>query len=236
MTGAQMVTQWIHDFDVLASQASPGFLTSEILLLLNEAYELTILDLYHKKDWVSLQALINDVTYPNSNYPLGLGQIGLTASLNLDGTVIGYWAYLPGFAPGNGDTNPVFWLYIDSHTAITRTAQPSTGFAQLLTGYGQFTQNTFLTIPEFHNQVTTTWNKKRIFKTPYCTLNTNTINIIVDDYSTPVGYAIIYVRKYVSITNSGTIPELNEGFHQLIVKLAVQLGMQVTHSKEPLKQ
>lgn len=227
MTGAQMVTLWLNDFDVLASQASPGFQTNEILSLLNEAYEAIIMDLYNKKDWVALQALIQDVSYPNTS---------ITVVFAADGTNLQYTCPLPGTI--NGDVNPMFWLYIDSHSQVFRSAISNTGFItdHATNWMGYLIQNKLVPITEFHKYAYSVYNSVTFIKEPYCCINNNLINVIVDTYSKVVGLDFIYIKQYKPIANTSMIPDLQLSYQIKIVELAVEMGIKVTKSKEPIKQ
>ena len=219
MTGPEMVIQWKNDFDVLASGAAPGFEDSEIYSMLNRAYDSLILNLYKAKDWTTLQALINDVSYTSS------------VSVSQGDSVFSY--PLPGFS---GDTNSPFWLYVDSYSTVTRSAIPNTGFIQSLASNSPMEiSNMEVDITDFKDLTVTVFNPMTIFKNPYVNLNSNQLNVVVDSYTTLTGISFIYVRKFLPISATQSC-ELQESLHKTVVALAVEFARKAINIKEPQSQ
>lgn len=205
MTGAQMITEWRLGFDVIASSAAPGFIDSEVYSLLNRGYDYVILDLYKQRELKLLQSLIKEAT------------VSLSLSANI------YSGSLPAD----------YWLPYNVTTTVTRTGLTSTGFIPTHTNVSGVVLDCDIIDPKEAIQfLPSSFNSLRIWKNPKAYLETNNINIIVDDYTTITDNKVIYVKKRLDISNSQSC-ELQESLHRLIVDKAIDIAKTIINIQEP---
>ena len=184
--------------------------------MLNRAYNDVILELYDKQDWSSLQTLLVTITYTPTITTLGNGQ---------------YTCPLPGVSVG--DTDPKFWLYVDSLSKLYRTAIPTTGFIQSLTASSTTTiRNKVVTPKEFNDYSISVFNTPIQIKEPVVYISNNTLKIQSDTYTTIDNIQYVYIKKFTPISDSVSCG-LQESIHMNIVTLAVNYGIKSINSKEP---
>jgi hypothetical protein len=209
MTGAQQISEFKIGFDVISSNAAPGFTDSEIYSLLNRGQDYIILDLYKQKNWDLLGTLI----YEDGNTPISQGLSVYTIS-NFNN----------------------YWLYVSSYSIVHRLPLPSTGFMTSLgvtdVSYRKFT-NDFISVEEKEKYLTSPFNLNRIFKNPKFFIANNEYNVILDDYTNAISFIMVrYIRKRLDISSSQSC-ELQESLHRLVVDKAIDIAKTIINIQEP---
>jgi hypothetical protein len=205
MTGAEMLYEWELGFDVIASNAAPGFTSTEKYALLNRGQDYIILDFYKQKDFVSLQSLL-----VNSNV-----------------TISSSTRYSSGILPAN------YWLLNKVNVKVTRSALTNTGFIPSHTNVDVYLECEEIDFKNSYKYFTSSFNNFRFWKEPKFYLSNKTIYIIPDDYTTLSTTAILfYIRKRLDISASQSC-ELQESFHRLVVDKAIDIAKTIINVQEP---
>jgi hypothetical protein len=205
MTPAELLYNFKIGFDVISSGAAPGFTDGEIYSLLNRGQDYLILDLYKQKELKLLQSLIKE-----STTTLTLASNIYSGSLPLD-----------------------YWLLYNVSTTVTRTSLTSTGFIPTHTNVSGVVLDCDIVDPKEALQfLPSSFNSLRIWKNPKVYLETNNINIIVDDYTTITDNKVIYIKKRLDISGAQTC-ELQESLHRLVVDKAIDIAKTIINIQEP---
>lgn len=206
MTPAEMLYSWKLGFEVIASGAAPGFTNTQVYSLLNRAQDYVIKERVTSRDYGSLFTLLTD----NSAGASGGGNKLYYRDMPAD-----------------------YWIYLMSHSTITRTALDTTGFiSSHLISSEVFIQNDLIEPDQAIKFLPSSFNSERIFKEPKAYLTTNRLNVIADDYTTVNLITIRYIRKRADIDGSTTC-ELPEALHRAVVDKAIDIAKVIINIQEP---
>ena len=204
MTSSELVYNFRIGFDIIASGAAPGFTDVEIYSLLNRGQDYLILDLYKQKELKLLQSLIKEDA----------------ATLTLASNIY------------SGSLPVDYWLLYNVSTTVTRTSLTSTGFIPTHENVSGVVLDCDIIDPKEALQfLPSSFNSLRVWKNPKVYLETNNINIIVDDYTTITDNKVIYIKKRLDISNSQTC-ELQESLHRLVVDKAIDIAKTIINIQE----
>lgn len=205
MDGATMLSEFRLGFDVIASNAAPGFTDTEIYSLLNRGQDYIILDLYKQRNFELLQSLIKE------------GAIAFSSSSE----------YRYGVLPID------YWLYITLSVIAIRTAATSTGFIpSFVDNSGSRVDCDLIDPKEALQFLASPFNRYRIWKNPKAYLEGNYIRVIMDNFSTTSSGNLTYIKKRASISNSVSC-ELQESLHRLVVDKAIDIAKTIINIQEP---
>jgi hypothetical protein len=206
MTSTAMLYEWRLGFDILASGAAPGFTDGQVYAILNKSQDYIIKECLEKKDLLSINTIIIDSSVAASG-----------------GTNKLYYRALPAD----------YWLYIESHSGLTRTALGNSGFIPTLVIATETSiTNEPIDPDQAVNFLPSAFNSLRIFKSPKVYPETNNLYVIADDYTTIVNIILRYARKRATIANAVDC-ELPEIMHRKVVDKAIDIAKTIINVQTP---
>ena len=206
MTPAEMLYNWKLGFEVIASGAAPGFTNTQVYSLLNRAQDYVIKERVTSGDYGSLFPILVDSSVAASG---GINKL--------------YYRAVPAD----------YWIYITSHSTLTRTAIDNSGFIPThLISSEVAIQNDIIEPDNAVKFLPSSFNSQRIFKEPKSYILDNNLYVIADDYSTITNIIMRYIRKRVDIDGSTTC-ELPEVLHRVVVDKAIDLAKVIINVQNP---
>lgn len=206
MDSATLLYNFRIGFDIIASGAAPGFTDTQVYSILNRAEDELVLKAITEKDFISINTILVD------------SSVGISG-----GTDKLYYRALPAD----------YWMYIESHSGLTRTALGNSGFFPTLAiaSEKQIT-NEYIEAEQAINFLASSFNSLRIFKAPKSYVLNGNLYVIADDYTTIINIILRYIRKRTLISSSAT-SELPEVMHRLIVDKAIDIAKVIINSQNP---
>lgn len=208
MNGAAMVSEFRLGFDVIASNAAPGFTDIEIYSLLNRGQDYVINELLINRDFKNLFPIFVDYGTP------------------VNGGGSNFYITLPS----------QYWAYVSSFSTLTRSPINNSGFisSHEIT-VGESIENELIPPEQAIHFFPSSFNSLRIFKNPKIYIHNyagnNVLEAITDDYTTISYIAIRYIRKRVDISNSVSC-ELPEVLHRIVVDKAIDIAKTIINIQE----
>lgn len=201
-----MLYEWRLGAEVFASGAAPGFPNTQVYSLLNRAQDYVIKERIASGDYGSLFPILVDSSTAASG-----------------GTNKLYYRAVPAD----------YWIYITSHSILTRTAIDNSGFIPSHVISSEVAiQNDTIEADAAIKFLPSSFNSQRIFKEPKSYIIDNNLYVIADDYSTITNIIMRYIRRRATIDGS-TICELPEVLHRAVVDKAIDIAKDIINVQNP---
>jgi len=201
MTVAEMISNFLLEYDRLSSASAPGYENTEIIRFLEKAQIEIVSELYRNKQHMLIDTLFLTATYANpGTYLLAIG----SKYVDLNTTTIRYM------------------YYIKSYSKLTRTHAP--------TATATIIQNDDIQKDETKYFITTVVNTP-IFRHPKAFLDGALLTIIPDGYTTITEVYVDYLSepKQLEVSSTGgskvTTCQLKSVLHDTVVTRAVELAL-----------
>jgi len=195
-------------FDVLASNAAPGFTDTEIYSLLNKAEDYLVLELVNTKKYDLVYTLISNNTPTTASGGSGLYYISLPVD---------------------------YWLPLETYSSITRIGFTNSGFVPTQAMSGEMIKNIPIDAKDNFKYLQSAFNGNKIYKFPYAYVEGTNQYVISDLLTTVNDINIKYIKSRTAI-GSSTNSELPIAAHRLIVDQAVKYAQESVFSQLPNKQ
>jgi len=210
MTSAQMITNFLLEYDRVSSLSAPGYENSEILYFLNKSQFDLEDQLYTSKQWGLLTSLVKTQTYAKGG--------GWTAALRYDSTV--------ELDLTSGTSR--FLYYINAYCSVTRSGFPTISNAKILRAENITKEQ----VPQF----VAAGLSVPIFRFPKAYWDGIKLLIMYDGYTTMGDNIYVeylarpktLVTSVSDVDNEATTCELHESLHEEIVTRAVKFALTAT--------
>lgn len=202
MTVSEMISNFLLEYDRVASLSAPSYEDTEILRFLEKSQIELVNDLYRNKQYMLIDDLFLTATY-NSPGTYSLATGGKYVDLNT--------------------TTTRYMYYISSYSTLTRTQAP-------VISSGIIVQNQDITKDEIKYFTANAFNTP-IYRFPKAFLDGALLTIIPDGYTTITAVYVDYLSQpkeldlTIDSSSKATTCELKLILHDEVVKRAVELAL-----------